>query len=53
MRATAAVVVPAHGSGNPNRWSSSRPPAPNKSLVGHGRPNAPSVAWTRFFNATR
>jgi hypothetical protein len=53
MSATAAAMVPAHGSGSPSRSRSCRPPGPNRSLVGHGRPNASSVACTRFLSATR
>src|SRR5215203_2896815 len=53
MSATAAAVVPAHGSGSLSRSRSCRPPDPNRSLVGHGRPNASSVACTRFLSATR
>jgi hypothetical protein len=44
---------PAHGSGRSRRASSCRPPGPNRSAVGHGRPNANSVACTRFFSAVR
>jgi hypothetical protein len=47
------VVVPAHGSGSSSRSSSCRPPGPNRSAVGHGRPKANSVACTRFFSAVR
>src|SRR5215218_9641362 len=53
MSATAAAVVPAHGSGSLSRSRSCRPPDPTRSLVGHGRPNASSVACTRFLSATR